>query len=105
MNKPTVAERIVRSHHFLRYIHIIGTSIFSIACAVFGFILTLKGATGEFTISTDLKGLKGYASSLAPGLAFVICGTIAICVVACRKKIVMTQHKDENHPGLTSAEH
>jgi hypothetical protein len=49
-----------------------------LVCIVLGFYLVLEGATGGFNIGVDLKGVKGYFASLAPGLLFVACGVVVI---------------------------
>jgi len=57
---------------------IIGGTIIGILGLVFGFFLVKSGATGEFAISMEVKGIKGFFTSISPGLLFAFMG----CTVA-----------------------
>jgi len=45
-----------------------------------GFALFLRGVTGEFKFSADIKGLKADLVSVSPGLFLILMGTIVLCV-------------------------
>ena len=44
----------------------------------FGYELVRQGASGDFTISAETEGVKGFFTSVSPGLAFAFFG----CIVA-----------------------
>ena len=103
-NTMTVADHIVLVHDKVRTRHqwiVIGIATFCTLCA---FLLVWKGVKGDFTFITEYKGFKAYFSSLVPGLAFLLCGTLIMCMGIWKKFKVRTQHKDDSHPGMTEAE-
>src|SRR5437588_5203832 len=55
--------------------------ITAIACIMLGFAIFMIGSRGEFQVSSDIPGLKGIVSASAPGLFFVLCGTVIIAVM------------------------
>jgi len=60
-------------------------SVAGFVCILLGFYLVIKGATGGFNIGLDLKGMKAYFASVAPGLLFLIGGVVIVWAEARRK--------------------
>jgi len=60
-------------------------SIVGLVCILLGFYLVIRGATGGFNIGLDLKGMKAYFASVAPGLLFLIGGVVIVWAGARRK--------------------
>jgi hypothetical protein len=60
-------------------------SVVGLVCILLGFYLVIRGATGGFNIGVDLKGIKAYFASLAPGLLFLTGGVVIIWAGARRK--------------------
>ena len=60
-------------------------SVVGLVCILLGFNLVIRGATGGFNIGFDLKGMKAYFASVAPGLLFLIGGVIIVWAGARRK--------------------
>ena len=57
---------------------LIGGTAIALCGLYFGFKLTQQGAMGEFTISGESEGFKGFFTSVCPGLGFAFIG----CAVA-----------------------
>ena len=60
-------------------------SVVGFVCILLGFYLVIRGATGGFNIGLDLKGIKAYFASVAPGLLFLIGGVVIVWAGARRK--------------------
>lgn len=88
----TVADEIVSAGNRSRLIRMTAACAFSIVALLIGAWLMFKGVQGPFTILTEIKGWKLYMSSLAPGLLFLICGTIVMCLAVMKKLSMKTDH-------------
>ena len=92
----SVADDLVQSGHRTRSILVWGGCLFSIAALAIACWLIFKGAKGEFSILSEYKGWKLYMTSMAPGLLFLVAGTI-VMTAAIRKKVHLhTNHGDGN---------
>jgi len=61
-----------------RMITLLGGTTIAVLGLYFGYKLTQQGATGEFTIRGEKGDIKGFFTSISPGLGFAFLG----CVVA-----------------------
>lgn len=59
---------------------ILGGSIIGICGLFFGYKLVMHGAMGDFAISGETKSLKGFITSVSPGVAFAFIGCIVTIV-------------------------
>jgi hypothetical protein len=98
----TVANEIVAAGNKSRLILLSSTCVFSIAALGIGAWLMNNGVEGKFTLFAELKGWTLYMTSLAPGLLFLICGTVAICLAIQKKVSMKTDHG--NGQGFTHVE-
>jgi hypothetical protein len=57
----------------------------AITFVMLGFATFMIGARGEFRVEGEHAGSKGLLASGAPGLFFVLCGTIVLCVLLNQK--------------------
>ena len=60
-------------------------SIVGLICIGLGVYLVIRGVTGGFNIGFDLKGMKAYFASVAPGLLFLI-GSVVIVWAGVKRK-------------------
>lgn len=63
-----------------------------------GYMLFLKGVTGQASISVDTSTLSGQIINAAPGLFFALSGVVIIVVALIKKKheIILNQDYDDN---------
>jgi hypothetical protein len=66
---------------------IICGTLIGIIGLVLGYLLVKSGARGEFAILTEVKGVKGFITSISPGLLFAFLG----CVVAAISYVIQVK--------------
>jgi hypothetical protein len=74
----------------------------AIACIMLGFAIFMIGGRGEFKVSSEVPALKGMVSATAPGLFFVLCGTVMICVLLSNRFVFEASgQSQESQPSTT----
>jgi hypothetical protein len=77
MNEATV-ERLVLVFYVWSYKLV--ALLVGYLFARLGYTLFLKGVTGEFKFSTDIRGVKADLASVSPGLFLILMGAIVLCI-------------------------
>ena len=75
-----VSRDIAQRHTTTSKLYAWACSILGLVCIILAFWLVIKGATGEFKIGLEGKGMKAYLGSMAPGLLFLLSGVIIVWV-------------------------
>jgi len=95
----TVGESITNAGHKSRIIVLSASCVFSVVALLVAAWLVIKGVTAEFTILAEFKGWKLYLTSLAPGLLFLVAGTIVMSLAVTKRTTMKTDHG--NDKGFT----
>lgn len=72
--------------------------------AKLGYNLLLKGITGQFTFSANIKGAKADVVSASPGIFFILMATILICIAVVKDKPFSTKMSMGNQDIVSTAE-